>query len=172
MTTDTLRLTLEQARELVRSMNLERWSNAVTLADGTEVRVRMEYDTDARLEDTDSFGTLHWPERDSRARPAGCDGAARKVQTRSGYVWWQPPSDVLGDAKVLESLHERVQAYFLEHWTYVGVVVQVTFPACTCCGERKHKEASLFHIESDAGDYFAEVVQELASEALSTLETH
>jgi hypothetical protein len=162
--TDTLRLTPAQASDLARSMDIEHWSNVVTLADGTEVRARLEYDIDTRLEDDDVHGTLHWPPRDSRARPAGCNGAARKLTTRSGSVWWQPPADVLSDAKLLESLHERVQAYFLEHWTYVGVVVRVLLPACQCCGERKHKEASVWGIESDAGDYFAQVIQDLAQE--------
>jgi hypothetical protein len=164
-----LTLTTEQKHALAKALDhvmyTERWSAPVEISNGVTVRVKAVADNETRLEDTDCFGTLHWPERDSRVRPASCDGAARKLQTRSGYVWWQPPKDVLADAKVLAAVKKRVRGYFLEHWSYIGVVVQVKFPACTCCGERKHKEASLWGIESDAGAYFADVIDDLLRDA-------
>jgi hypothetical protein len=55
---------------------------------------------------------------------------------------------------------ERLQAWCNDGWSYVGVVVTV---------EREGVElgrASLWGIESDAGDYLCEVANELAEEAL------
>ena len=160
-------LTQEQARGLAQGLELERWTPAVTLDNGASVRAKLEYDVDSRLEENgDEFGAIHWPERDSRARPAGCDGSARKIVTRNGPVWWQPPKDVVSDVDALASLEKRVREYFHEYWTYVGVVVEVTAPACVTCGERKRETFSLWGIESDSGaEHFAEVIADLTSEA-------
>lgn len=155
----------EKLAELARNLELDRW-HAVTLDDGYTVRARLEYDTDSRLEDNgDWFGSIHWPERGETTRPRECNGAARKINTRSGPVWWQPPTDVLSDADALKSLETRVRGYFLEHWTYVGVVVEVTRPACPHCGERKTTRESLWGVESDAGEHFADVLADLVQTA-------
>lgn len=74
---------------------------------------------------------------------------------------------MLSDADALKSLEERVRGYFLEHWTYVGVVVEVRGAPCPHCGERKTRGASLWGIESDAGDYFADVLNDLVSEIIA-----
>lgn len=155
---------------LAALLDYERWSKPVDLDDGYSVRVKLEPDTDSQLEDSDCFGTIHWPERNSRARPSVCNGAARKIDTRQGPVWWQPPTDVVSDPEVFKSVEMRVRGYFLEHWSYVGVVVEVTGPACAACGERKSEEASLWSIESDAGDYFAEVLADLVADAKSQVD--
>lgn len=158
----------EKLAELARQLETDKW-HTVALEGGVTVRARLEYDTDTRLEDNgDWFGSIHWPERDSRARPGACNGAARKIDTRGGSVWWQPPADVVGDADALKKLETRVRDYFLEYWCYVGVIVQVLHAPCACCGERKKTSASLWGIESDAGEYFAEVLSDLVAGAMPT----
>lgn len=159
-------LTPEAAKELASKLR-ERWSEPVDIGDGFSVRAKIDSDWDSKIEDyPDCFGTFHWPERDTRGRPSECNGAARKIDTRQGPLWWQPPKDVLSDPEGLASVEKRVRAYFFEHWSYASVVVEVTGPACDCCGERKTDGSSLWGIESDAGDYFAEVLADLVSDVL------
>lgn len=160
-------LTKEAAKELASKLR-EKWSEPVAVGDGFSVRAKIDYDTDSNIEDQgDSFGTFHWSDN---GRPAKCDGGARKINTRQGPLWWQPPKDVLSDSKVLASVEKRVRGYFLEQWSYVGVVVEVTGPACVCCGERKKETSSLWGIESDSGEeYFAEVLEDLVSDAVGVL---
>ena len=47
------------------------------------------------------------------------------------------------------------------YWSYVGVVVTAQ---CPCCEDFTGPSASLWGIESDAGDYLEEVARELAEE--------
>lgn len=158
-------LTREQAEGLLQSLDIERWSKALELDDGSTVRAKLVYDQDHNLEgDGDWYGAIYPTRRDTRRRPAECDGAARKVDTRGGPIWWQPPADLVSDPVNLAKLEARVRGYFLEQWSYVGIVLEVRGPACGACGERKTYTASLWGIESDAGDYFAEVLTELAEE--------
>ncbi len=67
------------------------------------------------------------------------------------------PGDIAHAAALAD--FERLRAWCNDDWHYVGVVVRQA-DACRCCGPR----ASLWGIESDAGDYLAEVAQELAAE--------
>jgi hypothetical protein len=161
-------LTKEQASELAHDLTVARWSKPVAIGDGYTVRAKLEYDQDAQLEeDGDWFGSIHCA-RDSRQRPAECDGSARKLPTRDGATWWQPPKDVVSDPTSLAKLEGRVRGYFLGEWAYVGLIVEVTAPPCDKCGERKSDMASVWAIESDAGEYFAEVILDLVLEAVST----
>lgn len=57
---------------------------------------------------------------------------------------------------------ERLRDWCNDSWFYVGVSVA---PLCKCCGEPDEaKAASLWGIESDAGDYLRDVARELADE--------
>lgn len=165
----TATLTKDQAATLAKDLQLQQWTARLTLDDGRDVRAKLEYDEASSLEDSgDWFGTIKAGRRSDSsndARPEGFNGAARKISSRGGMLWWQPPQDVLSDPSALASLEKRVRAYFLEDWTYVGVVVEVRSAPCSCCGERKAETQSLWGIESDAGDYFAEVLGELTAEA-------
>jgi hypothetical protein len=165
-------LTKEQALTLVRSLDMERWSERLTLDDGYDVRAKLMPDYDTNLDgDGDWYGALYPTRRNSNTgkdeRPAKCNGAARKITTRDGAIWWQPPADLVSDVANLAKLEERVRGYFAENWSYVGIVLEMHGPACVCCGERKTGNASLWGIESDAGDYFAEVLTDLSSEVVA-----
>jgi hypothetical protein len=135
------------------------------LDDGSRVRVRIEGDHDSKLSDYgDSFGRVQ--ESRGRDRPEGFDGAARKIDSRQGPLWWQPPADVAKDAAVLASVEERVRGYYLEHWSFIGVVVKVESAPCPHCGERRAATDSLWGIESDYDEgYIAEVIGDCLSSA-------
>lgn len=142
---------------------------SATLADGREVTVTSEPDDsgDSPFDRDDCMGSIHWPSRfDEGRRPDGCDGSARKFDTRSGPVWWMP-SGMLADEsqEIIAQVAERVRAYFREDWSYVGIVVKVRELPCDCCGHRRENVSSLWGIESDADDYFAEVIGDLLLEA-------
>lgn len=113
--------------------------------------------------DDDIYGTLHWPDGGgwvhggyNERRPPGVDGSGRKFDTRSGPVWWMPPADVKGDAKILDALATRVSRYLREDWGYVGIVLSV---------ERPHEastDSSLWRVESDSGrEYISEILDSL-----------
>lgn len=127
-------LSQEQAKLLIESLDVERWSKPVTLESGHVVRAKLGYDTDNTIEGRgDTYGKFYPLERVSPARPAACNGAARKIETRSGQIWWQPPADVVSDAAGLASVEKRVREYFLEYWSFVGLVLEVQSPHEICC---------------------------------------
>jgi len=164
--------TKQKAKAFADALDFDRWSEWLPAGKkGVQARVKLAPDYDSRLEDSgDWFGTIHFEGRhSSRQRPSGCNGAARKITTRDGYLWWQPPADVLANPEALASLEKRVRGYYGEQWDYVGVVLEVKGPACSCCTERKTYHASLWGIESDAGDYFAEVLRDLSAEAFADM---
>ena len=133
---------------------------SVPLADGGQLTVRLEDDTDSDLAD---FGRLEWT-RD-RNRPTGFDGGAVKVLTRSGYLWFQPDPEFTPEYR--PRAIERVRDYYLEHWSYVGVVVTRHAPPIVGpFGNDLTDSATeaLWGLESDAGDYLAAMARELAAE--------
>lgn len=133
--------------------------------DGAEYRARIRPDDGAGdFMDQGDNGKIAESPRHSRQRPPGFNGAAVKIDTRGGPVWWQPPTDVVGDAHAFKVLRDRVQTYYHDEWHYVGVVVERRSAPCPHCGERKTTNASLWGIESDAGEYFEEVINELIHE--------
>lgn len=159
-------LTKEQAQALAEALYVGTWSDWVALEDGSRVRAKLEGDDQHSLDDDgDWFGSFHWPK--GNERPSACDGAALKIQTRNGPLWWQPPEDVKDDHTALASLEKRVRAYVRGEWSYVGVVLEHQTAPCASCGERKSHTSSLWGIESDAGDYFAEVLSDLSSEGVT-----
>ena len=85
--------------------------------DTHQLRLVIEHDDDASINDYDCYGTISWVDsyRSGRARrPSEMDGAARKLQVGRGeWVWWQPPADMIhtgprsetADASVSEQLN-------------------------------------------------------------------
>lgn len=64
-------------------------------------------------------------------------------------------------AKAARADFERLRQWCNDQWHYVGVVVTAK---CECCGHFSGESASLWGIESDAGDYLEDVARELARE--------
>lgn len=89
---------------------------------------------------------------------------ACKIARRDG--WNAKPYDVPGEtprqraAKAARADYERLRAWCSDQWSYVAVVVTAS------CEGVKLGSASLWGIESDAGEYLVEVANELIDEAL------
>lgn len=78
--------------------NLRDDGDTVDLPDGRKLRLRIEPDPHATINDFDCYGkcsTVHDYIRDGKQpRPDGFDGNAEKIQVDRGlWVWWQPSSD-------------------------------------------------------------------------------
>jgi hypothetical protein len=133
------------------------------LPSNARVSAHSTIDEDTTLDDGDCFGTF--ADVRGQVRPKGFDGAARKVRTRGGLLWWQPPADLKGDPKNLAKLESRVREYFLEYWTFMGIVVEYESPPCPHCGERKRRSGSLFGVESDTDpEHITEIVGDLLAD--------
>jgi hypothetical protein len=86
-----------------------------------------------------------------RAKAEGWDAKPYKTGTKSQQAHRAALADF-----------NRLCAWCNDDWCYVGVIVA---PVCECCGEvQDGKAASLWGIESDAGDYLAETARELIAE--------
>jgi len=133
-------------------------------ATGYAVRAQLAPDLTVNpFTDTDIYGAVK--EMNSTQRPAGFDGAARKIHTPRSVYWWQPPSDTR-DAAVIASIAERVRRFLNDDWSYVGLLVEVRHPPCTLCGESRVTSAGLWGIESDSDDgYVIETLGDLVNEA-------
>lgn len=159
MTDEQIALAAELADKAERKYGS--WTEWHGLPDGRRVRAQLESDSDCRIDDryqSDCYGKLYG---ESRGRPAECNGAARKVRTRHGYVWWQPPADAVTDPEVLASVAGRVESYFLEQWWFLGVMIEVESTPCPHCGERKLGNSSVWGIESDSKEHIADTIADL-----------
>lgn len=122
--------------------------------------LRIEPDHESTLWDgnTGEWGTFDWDAAQrsgDRQRPSGMDGAARKFDSRSGPVWWQPPAGENANAEMAE----RVRRFLAEQWDYVGIVLSLSIPGY------EEQSTSLWAVESDPGaDYLAEVISEMSGE--------
>lgn len=147
----------------------EAWTDWTPLGDGFDVRAQMLADQESDpFTGTDTHGAIFEaaPAFQTRQRPAGCDGAARKISTAGVTLWWQPPVDVRGNPEGLAAVEKRVRAYLQNDWCYVGLVVEVRCPPCATCGQARVKSASLWGVESDADlAYRATTLGELVDEA-------
>ncbi len=65
-------------------------------------------------------------------------------------------------ARAVEADYERLRRWCADDWAYVGVVLTVSKGGV----ELSNHASSLWGIESDAGDYLAEVANELLAEAV------
>lgn len=149
------------------TLTYDTWTDWIPTPDGGRARARIEPDPDARLTDDserDWAGTFDSADR--RPRPAGMNGAARKITTRHGPIWWQPPADVVRDPARLASLAERVRDYFLERWGYCTVVVEYETTPCACCRRVAREERTLSRVEDDT-DYPAQCAADLLEELLT-----
>lgn len=139
------------------------------LSDGRQIKLEIVQD-DIGLEEFDFYGEIKPYTQNvytgRSARPDGFNGAARKIDTRDGFVWWQPPADVLNSPETVETLRKLVQGWYHEDWYYVGIVVQID-NACFKCGKLSNAGmASLWGIESNSGnDFMKETIKELIWEA-------
>lgn len=94
--------------------------------------------------------------------------ARAKAEGWNAAPYYPPGEETRGQraAKAARADYERLRAWCNDDWCYVGVIVA---PVCECCGEVKDDMAeSLWGIESDAGEYLADVAFELAEQLRPT----
>lgn len=152
--------------------------------DGFSLRARIEHDGDtgAPWEEHDGHGPVSdWTRRDKLpgellldengyhgpyAKKRFYDFAeACRIARRDG--WNAAPYDVPGEtprqraAKAARADFERLRAWCDDGWNWCGVVVTASRAGIEL------GTASLWGIESDAGDYLLEVANELAEQALA-----
>jgi hypothetical protein len=95
----------------------------------------------------------------------------RVMHAEQGQAWlydWQAATttaktDKWGPtpAEAVQSDFDRLRGWLRGDWWHVGVIVTA---ACKCCGATKGEHASMWGIESDAGEYLNEVARELIQE--------
>jgi hypothetical protein len=146
--------------------------------DGFMLAARIEYDDcgDTPWERGDGHGPVsEWTSRGKRPgewvlcqdrgsrRYYDAQAAVRQAKEEG---WDAPPYGVgtTGEraTRAVKADFERLRAWCNDEWSYVGVVVSVSRNGVVL----DEHAASLWGIESDAGDYLREVANELADEAL------
>lgn len=123
-----MNLSDDQLTELVATNDVE-----VTDVFGREytLRLHVEPDNETSINDYDCYGTIsqgydYWHEAKSE-RPAGFDGAARKMQIERGtWVWWQPPADIKPESESVADLFRLVRNLIECGFTAVGVSLHET----------------------------------------------
>ena len=146
--------------------------DTLELADGRMLRLKIEVDQDASINDSDVYGHVeqysHDYIRDGHAeRPNDFTGNAEKIQTdRGSWIWWEPPAD--GPKRgTLGFGNFRRQVRDLLEMGFSGVTLEL------CSGTDAYGRpivinvASLWGIDSFEGGYLFEVVAELAAEVLA-----
>lgn len=91
-------------------------------------------------------------------------GAVKRAKAEgwNAAPYYPPGEETKGQraAKAALADFKRLRDWCRGEWFYVGVIVA---PVCPCCDEVRDGGAqSLWGIESDAGEYLAEVAEELA----------
>jgi len=148
--------------------SLEDDEDTLELPDGRVLRLKIEVDQDASINDFDFYGkvsTEHWNTTDYgyKTRPSDMTGNAEKLWYGNyGPWWWEPPADVKRTDTHFPALRDSVRE--LLAFGFRGVILEL------CEGTDYYDElivinsASLWGIDSLDNGYIHEVVRELADE--------
>jgi hypothetical protein len=140
--------------------------DVMKLDDGRMLRLRIEVDQDASINDYESDGKAEWTSNDTwnghSTRPEGYTGRARIITRESrGSLWWEPYPDMT-DEQVKAEL-PRIKD--LMDYGFKGVILEL------CDGYDAYTRpivvavASLWGVDLNGNDnYIAFVVGELAHE--------
>jgi len=144
--------------------------DTLTLDDGRVLRLKIECDQDATINDFgDCYGISGYVENGRRndygyyPRPEGFTGNSEKLWWgNDGPWWWEPPTDVKRSDPVFKSLRDSVRE--LLEFGFKGVVLEL------CEGKDYYgkqiviNSASLWGCDSVDAPYLQEIVRELADE--------
>lgn len=143
--------------------------DVVDLPDGRKLRLRIEPDEDASINDYDSDGRIEWTRDTWRGsvRPDGFNGAARIIERDGGSsLWWQPPGlDITGtpwDAATFRAEETRIRE--LARYGFSVVILEVLEGTDAYGRPVVANFASLGAVDGATGDYLAEIVRDLAGE--------
>lgn len=148
--------------------DLDEHDATVDLPDGRILRVRIESDPDASVNDYDCYGRIAWVEhsRDTiyaLPRPEGFDGRALKLSAYGGDAfWWQPPYEMGMPADDLK--RSRDQIIELVSFGFHGVVLELLDGLDAYDRPIVQEVASLWGIDDTAPEYVREVVADLVLE--------
>jgi hypothetical protein len=143
-------------------MELQDDGDTVDLADGRMLRLRIEVDQDASINDYDSDGKVTWSRGgEGTTRPAGFNGRARIIEVDyPDRLWWQP-CDGLTDEQIRA---ETPRIRDLVRYGFKGVILEL------CAGVDAYGRpivvdaASLWGIDSLDDGYLATVLSDLVGE--------
>ena len=143
--------------------------DTLDLGDGRMLRLRIEVDQSASINDYDCYGRVSTErERETlwgyKSRPSDVTGNAEKLWYGNlGFLgWWEPPADVKRTDPHFRELREEVKE--LLAYGFSGVILEL------CEGRDYYgkpvviNSASLWGIDSLDNGYIHEVVRELADE--------
>jgi len=99
--------------------------------DAFKVTVEQIPDEHTTLSDYDCYGEVAYARRFQSERPAGFDGAARKIHTRDATYWWQPPSYIKDDPLALSQTY--VMTKDILEYGFSAFTMRV-MRKCECCG--------------------------------------
>ena len=145
--------------------------DTIELPDGRELRLTIAPDDCSTPDDWgDWYGNLSRfiEYRDTggsiypRPRPDDFDGAARKINLRDGFVWWQPPADVT-DRDALRAMKANLTNLY-EYGTSVFILELRS--ECDCCHRVKVDESAVLGgVEPfPDDDYRREILSDLVAE--------
>lgn len=146
--------------------------DTVKMDDHRELRLRIEVDQDATINDDEADGKVEWVRGDRDwspmryPRPNGFDGSARIIDHDNGYALWWQPYEGLTDEQIRS---ERPRILDLVRYGFKGVILELLETIVDSQGGSHTvvvDTASLWGIDSLENGYLLEVVQELAAELL------
>lgn len=137
----------------------------VELADGRRARIRIEPDYDVSINDYDCYGTVSEgrtnPYTGRNERPADFDGAACKITTIDGPMWWQP-FDGYFDLTPEDQRDARWHVGHLASFGFHVVFVEVLAPEDDAYGRPIVLDYDCLGGVDDANDeYVREIVKDL-----------
>jgi hypothetical protein len=145
--------------------------DTIEIEDGRKLRLRIEVDQDASINDYDSDGKVEWTRRDRdygrTVRPDDFDGAARIIETDGdSSLWWQPPSPkMIGCVWTPEQMRsEQARITELVRYGFRGVVLELLDGVDAYNRPIVKEVASLWGIDSLENGYLASVLYDLLAE--------
>lgn len=109
-------------------------------------------DPDCTINDFDCYGLIGWgrkhPDTGHEQRPTGFTGAAQKLDTRDGPIWWEPYRE---GHKVYNTPEDRRAVRDLLEFGFSYVVIQVWTHCAECDTFKVTSTASLGGIDSRDG---------------------
>ena len=139
--------------------------DVLKLDDGRVLRLRVEVDQNASINDYDSDGRVEWtrnnPDTGHSQRPSTFNGTARIIdRDRNSCLWWQPYEDL-----TTEQIREE-EPRILELVTYgfKGIVLELLDGRDAYNRPIVADIASLWGVDSLEDGYLAEILNDLVSE--------
>ena len=137
--------------------------DVIKLADGRSLRLRIEVDQDASINDFDCYGKVEWTRRNDygSVRPDGFSGRARIIDTDyPDNLWWEPYEELTDE----QIRREMPRISDLVRYGFKGVILELLDGTDSYGRPIVVNHASLWGIDSLDNGCLAEVIGELVQE--------